>query len=258
MRKVSASRLARIGIPIVLIGGLTALEVCSRSVRDWTSQRPFTMNIAADFLVLTVTLFGVDVLLKRREERQWRRLVGPAAKNWIDRALVLAAALRYYESDDPNVGSSLRYQYRKIGFEPDLMFAGDVERGFAWVEPALGEWLAETRGLQPLLMRSADVFEAATTVAISFENCLGSSSWFSAIKDDAGNQIEFFRDMGPLVETQIGRLAETLDLETVAQTGPPPENYDDESDDVPAYDWPRTEATGGTDAACAVDDEIPF
>jgi hypothetical protein len=104
MRKVSASRLARIGIPIVLIGGLTALEVCSRSVRDWTSQRPFTMNIAADFLVLTVTLFGVDVLLKRREEQQWRRLVGPAAKNWIDRALVLAAALRYYESEDPDVG----------------------------------------------------------------------------------------------------------------------------------------------------------
>jgi len=205
-----------------------------------------------------VTLFGVDVLLKRREERQWRQLVGPAAKNWIDRALVLAAALRYYESEDPDAGSSLRYQYRKIGFEPNLMFAGDVDRGFAWVEPALGEWLAETRGLQPLLMRSADVFEAATTVALSFETCLGSTSWFSAIKDDAGSQIEFFRDMGPLVESQIERLAETLDLETVSKGGPPPENYDDESDDVPAYDWPRTEAAGGTDAAYAADDEIPF
>lgn len=257
MRKVSASRLAGIGIPIVLIGGLTALEVCSRSVRDWTSQRPFTMNIAADFLVLTVTLFGVDVVLKRREERRWRQLVGPAVKNWIDRALVLAAALGYYESDDPDVGSSLLRQYRQIGFEANLMFAGDVDRGFAWVEPALGEWLAETRGLQPLLMRSTDVFEAATTVANSFETCLGGSSWFSAIKDDAGTQIDFFRDMGPLVERQIGRLAETLDLE-MALSGPPLENYDDESDDVPAYDWTRTEATGGTDAAYAADDEIPF
>jgi hypothetical protein len=207
------------------------------------------MNIAADFLVLTVTLFGVDVLLRRREERQWRRLVGPAAKNWIARALVLAAALRYYESEDPDVGSSLRYQYRAIGFEPNLMLAGDVDGGFAWVEPALGEWLAEARGLQPLLMRSADVFEAATTVASSFETCLGSSSWFSAIKDDAGSQAKFFRDMGPLVEEQIGRLAEALDLETAA-SGSPSANYDA----VPAYDCPRTEASGGTDA----DDEIPF
>jgi len=215
------------------------------------------MNIAADFLVLTVTLFGVDVLLKRREERQWRQLVGPAVKNWLERALVLAAALGYYESEDTDTGPSLQYQYRKIGFEPNLMFAGDVDRGFAWVEPTLGEWLAETRGLQPLLMRSADVFEAATAVANSFESCLGSSIWFSAIKDKAGSQTEFYRDMGPLVESEIERLADTLDFKIVAPSGPPPENYHDESD-LPAHDWPRTEATGGTDAAYAADDEIPF
>ncbi len=191
------------------------------------------MNIAADFLILTVTLFGVDALLKRREDQQWRRLVGRAAKNWIDRALVLGAALRFYENEDPEVGSSLQYQYRKVGFEPDLMFVGDVERGFVWVEPALREWLAETRGLQPLLMHSTDVFDAATAVVISFESCLGSSSWFSAIKDNSGEQIQFFREMGPLVEKQIGRLAETLDLKMDASRGAPPENNNDESDEMP-------------------------
>lgn len=261
-------------IAAFLIGAVVVAELSSASVRGWTSQRPFATSVAAAGLILTLTVLGVDVLLRRREEAQWRRRVATVAGAWIERAKVLVVVLHHFgRNDDPVLAEILHTHYRQAGFgaKVNLAFGPPQQRDFAWFKPALEEWLAETRSMLPLLASSPRAFDAVSELSSSFEACLGAFAFHGGL-DTEEYLIDFLRDMHELAERQLACVLDALGFELVSRAGStgPPEAADGYSPCAPSSvapaeyqrngdSWPRDFSPAGEDLRAATgDDDIPF
>lgn len=245
------------GIAIALaVAGVITVEFLSASARGWTGQHPFAMNVAADVLVVALTVLGLDVLLRRREEAQWRRRVAGVSGTWLQRANILVQALEHIGEDDEDAGI-MKALYRQAGFPIYFTFGSpDREDFFSWLQPALQEWLTETRGMLPLLSSSPAAFEAASRLNSDFETCLGSFTFFERA-DDEDRLTEFLRDMHPLAERHLVQLLDILDFELVERNGTRAE--------MPAEDGQAVGGRSGADEPpppigrdWGDDDDVPF
>ena len=202
---------------VILVAAVIVAELSDASVRSWMSQRPFMTSIASGALLLILTVLGVEVLLRKREDSRWRRMVGPAYGTWVQRAHVLVIALGFYGTD-ADEGRGLHLHYRQAGFGVTFAWVGQEPPDFDWLEPALREWVGETRVMLPLLAVSPEVFEGVTRMMYVFEACVGGFAFHAPIgkAEGQGEHLpDFLHEMAPVADRAFKAMADILDFEIV-------------------------------------------